>query len=554
LASVLFGTQVHAQDWGPGEQIDEALALQITRSGFESAASLAAVLIPENIALDSIEMSQSCGFIDCYELKFEKGWVGVSIADASLTPGNGIIDLDMDLLVQINDTSDRFDLYIEFLEIGDTCHGWVDPFPVNAITSIAMQIVTNTDGSKGVDAVVGAIQIEHSLTSDDINLESCALGILEDVLNAIGLSLYDLLLGQLDSTLNDAIQDAVPDLEAALEDAFSAASIHETIAIGETELQLDLEPNDLTISPDGMEILLAGAAVADPAECVAAYDPGGSMKSMTPVPSINSATGDAAVLLSDDFVNQALYSLWRGGVLCYTLDDSDSLPLNTAILGLLAGDSFDVFFPSPQPIIIATKPELPPVVSYDGVYDITAEIPDLGLDIFAELDGRWTRLLGLSLDAVVGIDLNFDGTTGVLAVELFFEPEDIAVDVIFNELAPEGNPVILEKFSTVFGSLVEPLIGGLLGEDLSFTLGSMEGVGLTSLEPSPAGGGDWLELSADLGPVGYGSCDEGCGGTGGGCGESEGGETGSECSAIQRHSRTIWLLPLGLVLLLRRRD
>jgi hypothetical protein len=552
LAATLLGTQVHAQDWAPGEQIEEALALQITRSGFESAAGLVSVLIPGNIALDTVKMSTSCGFVDCYAIEFRDAWVGIQITDARLTPGNGVIDLDMDLLVQINESSDRFDLYIEILGIGDTCHGWVEPFPVNAMTTIAMQIVTNSDGTKSVDAIVGSLQVAHSLTGDDINLESCAIGTLEEVLNFFGLSLYDLVIGQLDSVLNDAIQDAVPDLEAALEDAFAAASIHETIAIGDTELQLDLEPNDLTITPDGMEILLAGAAVAEPSECVAAFDPGGSLKTLTSVPGINSAQGAAAVLLSDDFANQALYSLWRGGVLCYTLDDSGSLPLNTAILGLLAGEAFDPFFPTSQPIVMATKPASPPVVSFDGQHDITAEIPALGLDIFAELDGRWARLIGLSLDVVIGIDLNFDNTTGVLGIELFFDPEEIGVDVTFNELAPDANAVILEKFSTVFGSLVEPLIGGLLGENLSFTLGSMEGVGLTQLEAAPAGQGDWLELAAELGPVGYGSCEEGCGGSGGCSGE--GGEEGSACSAINGHSRTIWLLPLGLILLLRRRD
>jgi hypothetical protein len=552
FSTLLFGSTVQAQDWGPGENIDEALALQITQAGLASAADLAAVLIPSELALDTIQMSTSCGFFDCYEIKFEKGWVGVSIADARLTPGNGVIDLDMDLSVQINNTSDRFELYIELLGIGDTCDGWVDPFPVNATTAIALQVVNNTDGTKSIDAVVGAIDISHSLTSSDINMESCALGLLEDVLNYLNLSLYDLILGQLDSVLQDAIQDAVPDLEAALEDAFVAASIHETIEVGDTELQLDLEPNDVTITPDGLQIMLGGSSVAEPSECIAAFDPGGSMKSMTNVPSLASAQNGMAILLSDDFANQALYSLWRGGVLCFTLDDADSLPLNTAILGLLAGDAFDEFFPTSQPIIISTLPTLPPVIAYDGAHDITAKIPGLGLDIFATLDGRWSRLMGLTLDATVGIDLNFDNTTGVLAVELFFEPEDIEVAVNFNELAPQANDVILEKFSTVFGSLVEPLIGGLLGESLAFTIGSMEGVGITHMEASPAGQGDWLEVAADIGPVPYGGCaDGGCGADDSGC-SSEGTE-GSACSSTHGQSRSLWLFPLGLMIFFRRR-
>jgi hypothetical protein len=553
FSTLLFSAPTQAQDWAPGEEIEEALALQITRSGLNSAADLAGVLIPSDIALDSIQMSTSCGFFNCYEINFEGGLVGVSIGSASLTPGNGLLDLNMDLVVQINDTSDRFDLYIEVLGIGDTCHGWVDPFPVNATTSIALQVINNADGTKSIDAIVGAIEISHNLISSDINMESCALGLLEDVLNYVNLSLYDLILGQLDSVLQDTIQDAVPDLEAAIEDAFVAASIHEVFSVGETELQLDLEPNDVAITPDGLQIMMGGSSVAEPSDCVAAMDPGGSMKSMTSVPDIASSQNGMSILLSDDFANQALYSLWRGGVLCFTLDNSDSLPLNTAILGLLAGDAFDEFFPSSQPIIISTLPTQAPIISYDGAYDITAVIPALGLDILAQLDGRWTRLIGLSLDATIGINLNFDNTTGVMGIELVFEPEDIAVAVAFNELAPDANDVILEKFSTVFGSLVEPLIGGLLGDSLSFTIGSMEGVGLTRLEASPAGQGDWLEVATDIGPVGYAGCSEdgGCG-SDGGCGGAEGGETG--CSAAHGPNSGLWLFPLGLILLYRRQD
>ena len=556
LIALAAPTSAAAQDWAPGEQIDEAAAIQITRAGFESAADLAAVLIPGAIDIPVFEEKVKDPLFGSTlaEIKFEKGWVAIEIAEAQLIPGNGLLDLDMDLNVQLNDSNDRFELYIELLGIGDTCYGWVDPFPVNAITSIAMQVVEESDGTKLIDAQVGAIEVDFDLSSDDIELKDCAIGTLEDVLNYLNLSLYDLILGQVDGLIKDAIGDAAPELETALSEAFSAASINETFSVGDAELSLSLQPDDLAITPDGMEIKMAGSTVSDPSDCVSAYDTGGSLKTMTAVPGINSAQDGVGILLSDDFANQALYSLWRSGLLCYTLDDSESLPLNTAILGLLAGDSFDQFFPSPQPIIIATKPEFAPVISYDGTYDVTAEIPGLGLDIFAELDGRWTRLLGLTLDAEVGIDLNFNGATGVLGVELFFDTEAIGVSVGFNELAPEANDVVIEKFSTVFGSLVEPLIGGLLGEDLSFALGSLEGVGLTSLEAAPAGSGDWLELSAGLGAVPYEGCSGGgCGADGADSGCSGEGEEGSECSAIHGHSRTIWLLPLGLVALLRRR-
>ena len=245
--------------------------------------------------------------------------------------------------------------------------------------------------------------------------------------------------------------------------------------------------------------------------------------------------------------------MWRGGVLCFNLDDAGDLPLNTSILGLLAGDAFNEFFPEPTDLLISTSPLNPPVIYWDGEHDINLLIEDLGLDIFASVNQRVSRLVGLHLDLDLGADLEFDSATGALNIVVDFDPNAIDVAVAFNELAPEASDSIVEQFSGVFSSLVDPIIGTALG-DLAFTLGSMEGVGLTSLESRPAGGySDWLEVSAELGPVSYGGGD-GCGGDegcGGGCGD-----TSSGCSSARVRSRSLLaLFPLVLVAFRRtRRD
>ena len=369
-----------------------------------------------------------------YKLLFKKGWAGIEIVDARLTPGNGVIDLDIDLQVQINSENDQFKLVAKAFGIGPSCTGWVDPFSVNALSTIALQVQSDSAGNKTVDAVLGAIQIEQELDGQDISLEGCLLGDFDSVLNFFGLSLFDLVIGPLDGLLQDAIADAIPDLEAAIEGAFAAASIDRTWPSVKRTCPSPWNQTIWQLAPTG-EVLLAGSAVSEPADCIRYFDPG-SPKTSTPT-RLGSAQGDLAFLLSDDFANQTLYSLWRGGVLCYSLDDSSSLPLNTAILGLLAGDAFDAFFPDPQPVIIATRPALPPVAVYDGVHDVAADITKLGLDIFAELDGRWTRLIGLDLDTTVGFNFDFDTTTGVLGVELFFDPTAVDARVGFNELAPD---------------------------------------------------------------------------------------------------------------------
>ena len=123
-------------------------------------------------------------------------------------------------------------------------------------------------------------------------------------------------------------------------------------------LDLNLFPTDLIIDYDGVQLVMGGSADALASECVAAYDPGGSLltESAPPAP-----TGEGAVeaALSDEFANQALYAVWRSGLLCYELTDLEGLPLDTGLLGLLAGDAFDELFPESSPIAMVTRPAAP---------------------------------------------------------------------------------------------------------------------------------------------------------------------------------------------------
>ena len=88
---------------------------------------------------------------------------------------------------------------------------------------------------------------------------------------------------------------------------------------------------------------------------------------------------------------------------------------------------------------------------------------ELGIGMYAEVDGRKTRVMNLDLRADVGADLNFDSTTGNLAIAIDLPPGAITPTVSYNEFAPDANAAVEEAFSGLVDTLVGSLLGDLLG-------------------------------------------------------------------------------------------
>lgn len=561
----------HAATHAPGAVIENAVTLDVTEPGFEAITAALPALIPENLPVDD---TSSEGGYWCFNYAFALSnlWVGFEVSDVTITPMDGYLDITAELLVNVNDATDPFSLYTELACIGDTCDGYVEPFPVTIHTTMAMDVVTGSDGNPTLDATIGDIELSYELdTTEDINLDDCAIGTIQEILEFFGLDMYDWIIGLVEPTLTSTLDSLGPELETTIEDAFGQAMIEQDVDLLGTVLHVELYPGDVVIDPGGMRVALNGAMSTDTAaDCIAVYDPGGSLATESDPPTIGevpsgiSADPHAIVSASDDLVNQALYAVWRGGVLCYTVTSADGLPLDTStILGVLAGDAFDELFPEAAPMQIGTSPAAPPTAVFDGDHDVGVAIEDLGLDLYAELDHRQARVLGLSLGTTAGVDLGLDSSTGALDIALDLGLEEANCTVSANELVPDSTSDIESKCASTLSSVVGGMVGSLL-EIPEVTLPAFGALGLTGLETSAAGSaGDWLGVFAWIGEVSYGSssssCSSGCAGgdTGGGS------DTGSGASSCSGTSCTTggglmsrWFLlgtPLAVLILRRRR-
>ena len=515
----------------PGSTIENALIADIPPEGFSGIIDFIPALLPSDIPVDGISESYDGAWGACilggYGLEINGIEVDLAVLNADIIPQDGYLDLDITILVSLNNPSNPFSLETSLLCIDDTCDGYVEPFEANVLAQVNLNVTDmDGDGNTELDVVIENTTFDYALSGDDINLDSCAIGTIEDILNFIGLSIYDLVLNLAGPELESAVGEFIPELETTIEDAFAQANINETVDLEGTELYINLSPADAAVSPDGLRISFNGSVSSDTvADCVAAYDPGGSLSTSNGLPNIGDvpigvdSSYQFAAITADDFLNQALYTVWRSGTLCQTVDD-ESFPLDTSILNLLTEDAFTVLFPETQAMVIVTDPKSPPTLNMGTEAAIGIDIEELGLGFVAELDHRQTKIMTADLYTDVGVDINLDQNTGLVAVEIDLDPARVLVDISSNEFLPGQTDSLAAsvtgQLDTVLGLVdIESLIG-----DLSFPLPAVEGLGLLNLQIAGAGSsGDDLGGFAELGAVPYTTgCDEsGTEGCGDGC-------------------------------------
>jgi hypothetical protein len=563
LAALLLSNPALA-DHPPGATLPDAVAVDISDEGLDAFLPVAESLIPTEFDIPPVAGGDDSGIYE-YSYSLTNGWVSVTINDADITPQQDILQVDANLTVQVNQPSDPALVDLEgeivwVLSVGLDCDAWVDPFDVQVDTGISL---TFDPATGTATAALLPLNYSYTLTSDNINIDGCALETIDDILSAIGVDIFETILDAVEPEIDGAIAGLTDDLDlnTPINDALASATLQEVIDLQGVPLTVDVAPSDIEIAPTGVRIALDGSISAPADPCVEPYGITGSLETPSILPAIGDLPGGlpftphVGVYADDDLVNQGLFAVWNAGLLCQTIDDSTGdLPIgiDTNLLGLLAPGVYDELFPEPQPIRIITRPSTPPVGSVVGPSDINIDVQDLGTDFYGELEGRQARLMRVDLDAEAGIDLDFDGTTGALAVLVGFGGENITAEVSYNELTPDSNDQIADQLVGIVDQLVGPLLGSAL-QDLAFDIPSFEGFGLQEVTIAPAAStGDRLGVYGAIGPVPYQSA--GCGDGSGGCDAGAGCED-TGCSSGRVPVRVAFI---GFALLLaglrRRRD
>lgn len=520
MVTVFLGLSLAAwADVPAGDPVADAVAVDITPEGFDALAGLLPALLPPEMLFDDVYQGDTCLYVEVFDLA-----LGVEISDAVFTPQTDRIDVWLDVIVSANGASSPFELVSSnpaFICIPDWCQGYIEPFHVGVTTSMALEVVPGPTGPV-FDVEMTPLVLDNGLESHHIEFMTswnypCATG-----------GLVPIILPLLDGILGDALAGTEDDLELTIEDALAGLVIDLPLELGESVVNVSLVPSDFQSSPEGARLVLGGQIDAgEPAACMAPWDTDTVLAIDGPLPGIAEfppgidPSTHVGLSISDEIIDQTLHAVWRSGLLCQRLEGelTEGLEITTGLLGALFGPTWDELFPETQPVLLTTTPRAAPMVS-PGPHDIDAVVPAFGLGVYAELEHRMARIVEVELDIEAGIDLPFDGVTGMAALALDLPTEGISVSVPFNEILTEQSDALASRVELNLGPLLA--VGLSVLGDSSLKLPSMFEQGLTSLVFADAGPReDWLGAYVNLGPVPYddsvgceGGCGDGCGGTG----------------------------------------
>jgi hypothetical protein len=567
--------------WPIGSRLDRSVVVDVTAEGFGSLQGLLGSFIPPRIEVPNIDQADEsgCVFGVCtygYDLLVQNMYVEVQIDSLDLAPANGnVLNLDADATITLNSPADpaTLDISAELFGaeiIDDTCDLYVNPIGVALSGPIQLSLVDDAGGvdvdgdglpdTKMLDVVVPPVTWAWDASGDDIQFTNCGLASVVNTVNTVtgffGFDLYDLILDQFTPTIDELVTELPAQIEPLLEDTFSQLTISEEIDLLGVPLTFTLWPNGLATNPDGMRLELSSVTDVPRDPCVARFGISDSPETASTFPPIGQTPSGlpfaphAQAIVDDDFVNHVLYGVWAGGLLCYTLPDPTGelelpLAIDASLLSLLAPGAFDDIVADRAPMQIITAPTKPPHLDTAGANDVNVKVDDLGLGFFVEVDGRRTRLMNIDVAADLGVDLDYDGNVGELAIGLDLAAGAFVPTVTANEFKPEATAQIEASFGGLFDTLVGPLLGGVT-EGMVVGIPSFEGLGLTELMLEPTGDqGEMLGAYVQTGIVPFYSA---------GCDESGGCTSGCEggCTTGALPGRLILLFPLLLAGLRRR--
>jgi len=517
-----------------GTPISDAVAIDLTTNGLDALMGVAVALIPSRIDVEDLgeyECVQDSifGCLASYEFQVAGVWVDVTFDTLTLVPGpNNTLNLDGVISVRVNEPADPIYVFVEGEVVGigisDTCDAYVNEFQVTLTATVGAELVTNpVSGEKAIDFSVGTPAWSWTLDENDIVVTggSCDIDTINDITSFFGYDLIDILIQQVEPEIDALILGLPAQIEPTLNEALPSLSFVDTFDVLGVPLSFQVEPDDLIIDSGGLRISMLSKIDAPVAECVEPFlvdmvDTPSQLPAIANVPGSVPFQPDINAIVDDDFINQALYAIWAGGVLCVDADTDLGLPIPLSSLagGLLPTDEFDDVFDL-DTLEVAITPSEPPRFFSQGNADVNLELGGMGIGFNAQLEGRKVRVANVNLSIDVGTDLQFDSTTGELAVEIDLLGADIGSEVDFNEYLPETTPTIEEKVPATIATLF-PFVTPLL-EDLVFAIPSFEGAGVTAVSVDPAGPDkDRLGLYAGIGPVVYESkgCEDGCADTG----------------------------------------
>ena len=242
------------------------------------------------------------------------------------------------------------------------------------------------------------------------------------------------------------------------------------------------------VRSNGLEVRVIGGTYSDQNQCVAQPEqseipPTGIA---TPMQFGNLIPGQgqpymAAVSVADMYLNHFVYQLWRSGFLCLSIDSHSLDMISSSTLALILPSVGVLSEGNNLPVRMELHPEGVPHIEVgagtflpDGQVDepiLYLFLPNLRLDLWMKMYGRWERFLSLTQDVEVDVALDFTPDNQLLPM---LDENSISVrnvQLLHYELLAESE----DQLRDLVPSLINLALPQLLGSLQSITLPDMQG-------------------------------------------------------------------------------
>lgn len=460
-----------------GEAVGEGVAARINEAGFDTLEALGEGLIGGtdlSAALPNPAFSTESE--SCIDLLFDEvciTWYSIALYVTNPYIGGTDLELDPDAGGWLNASFTVFDPSIDWAADGDV-----------------VGIGYSGDGEIYADSITIDMDLQPYVTDGVLGVNVLAVDVtsagftfdwdswIYDVMDFFGLDLSGLIQGAMEDAIEGVISDEVPSIVA---DAVGSLEIATALDIEGGVYSFSAEPSYCSVDDLGLTLGL-GTTFTTSAWNHATEGPGSLYGDYT-LPLYSSGTPGMQLSLSLDFLNQALYAFWGGGLLDRTLGEQE--------LGLDLG-SLSTFLPFSS-LSIQTEAMLPPVLvpgTGGGLLDL--QIGDLALTLYdgSAEEGTVVFQLYASIVAELDLDVSAEGTLlpALGETTVWF---DVVVPAAGTEASGDAEALLGALVPMLLPALTEGLGEVPIPEIQGFTLG------VVSIELDGAESG-YVNVNGDL--------------------------------------------------------
>jgi len=533
-----------------GTFIDEGLSIDLTRAGIARPVELAVANIPPDLVIGTTPGQELIDLLLCsQDFQVQNLVVFMSFETATVSSSAAGMFLDVDLQIRVNSSGDPawvvMDGCFDF-----SCFLYTDPATLVVELPMQLQLLS---AQQRIDLQLGPLNQNIGwIIENTVHFGGCPLwDIHQYLVENWGLDLVEFVTDELINQLEAELAGMLVELEVAVEDALQALWIEGTTEVAEAAIEYTIQPTAVEHTNGGLRLQLGG--LVQPLAlhpCTERFDEGGSPYTPSSLPPLmpnifgTSMGYDLSVVLSDDLPNQALWSLWRAGALCFEAAELGGSPLTTTLLAIVLGEEIagelEAVLGEAAPVLVRVVPERVPQVRYDGDFPFRLEATELPVEFWGEVLDRHTRITSITADIVGVADATID-STGALVFDLELRHDEMRERVTYNEFFAHLDPALLAAFPALMDLALDSIIGAELAGGAA-PLPTIAGFGLDTLLLQPVGANEYapdhLVAYATIGPSDGGgdiACDstgcaamEGCGGAegcaalDGGCGDAGG--------------------------------